>query len=94
MAMGARVSKASEAIQRAIAEDICPKCKRESVNSGFGLMGGGYGPYWFCVIDDCEWFYKKQLCTECDSMCDDGDYQCPDHLVTKAKPPTGKRGRE
>lgn len=38
----------------------CPKCGGE-VERGFGLMGGGYGPYVFCTSDnECDWMFKKQ----------------------------------
>lgn len=35
----------------------CPDCGSE-LEAGFGLMGGGYGPYWGC--DVCPYFYKEQ----------------------------------
>jgi len=38
----------------------CPKCTTE-LEGGFGLAGGGYGPYLFCPADDCDFFRKKQL---------------------------------
>ncbi len=42
----------------------CPKCGGALVD-GFGLMGGGYGPYAFCDGDDCDYFVKYR--------CADGD---------------------
>jgi hypothetical protein len=37
----------------------CPKCGGD-VQGGFGLAGGGYGPYWYCENDDCDYFDKIQ----------------------------------
>ena len=44
----------------------CPRCGSTTI-SGFGLMGGGYGPYVVCSNDNeeatnirCGWFYKEQ----------------------------------
>jgi len=38
----------------------CPKCGGE-VGRGFGLMGGGYGSYVYCVSDnECDWMFKQQ----------------------------------
>jgi hypothetical protein len=37
----------------------CPKCKQPVV-MGYGLAGGGIGPYWACETDECDFFYKKQ----------------------------------
>lgn len=36
----------------------CPKCGEHSVEMGFGLAGGGYGPYAYCIADDCGYFEK------------------------------------
>lgn len=36
----------------------CPRCGAEDVSSGFGLAGGGYGPYESC--DSCDWFAKRE----------------------------------
>ncbi len=36
----------------------CPRC-HSPASSGFGLMGGGYGPYLFCD-GNCGWYYKEQ----------------------------------
>ena len=38
-------------------DNKCPNCSAELVE-GFGLMGGGFGPYWAC--DACPYFYKEQ----------------------------------
>jgi hypothetical protein len=38
----------------------CPRCG-SWITPGFGLMGGGFGPYWFCNNDDCDWFRKECL---------------------------------
>jgi hypothetical protein len=40
--------------------DKCPHHNVESV-MGFGLAGGGYGPYVFCPIDGCDYFAKLYL---------------------------------
>ncbi len=42
----------------------CPKCQGPT-DTGYGLMGGGVGPYVFCAGDEagddgCGWFYKEQ----------------------------------
>ena len=37
--------------------EVCPKCGRKTV-FGFGLAGGGYGPYVFCEADD---YFAKQF---------------------------------
>lgn len=45
----------------------CPKCGSGTI-AGFGLMGGGVGPYVICdgerddatVGMECGWFYKEQ----------------------------------
>lgn len=40
----------------------CPMCGG-AVEMGFGLAGGGYGPYWFCDSEEapgCLWFVKRQ----------------------------------
>ena len=39
---------------------ICPKCKA-STERGFGLAGGGYGPYVLCTRDKCDFFKKIQI---------------------------------
>lgn len=38
----------------------CPRCGEESVLQGFGLAGGGYGPYEMCDADGCDWFAKRE----------------------------------
>ena len=38
-------------------QEKCPKCGDETI-AGFGLLGGGYGPYVCC--NSCDWFYKRQ----------------------------------
>lgn len=42
-----------------LSAQTCPLCGGP-VELGFGLAGGGYGPYIYCVVGDCEWFYKEQ----------------------------------
>lgn len=37
----------------------CPKCGSE-LAMGFGLAGGGYGPYEYCTNDKCIQFTKWQ----------------------------------
>ncbi len=37
----------------------CPKCG-EPTYSGFGLAGGGYGPYAYCTAEGCDYFEKWQ----------------------------------
>lgn len=49
-----------EHTQQPHAEDgSCPKCGSHDIGSGYGLAGGGCGPYWFCNEDACTWFYKE-----------------------------------
>jgi hypothetical protein len=43
--------------------ETCPKCGGE-VQGGFGLAGGGYGAYKFCVEDACDWFEKTPMTAE------------------------------
>lgn len=38
----------------------CPKCGAPTVD-GFGLAGGGYGPYTYCENDKCDYFDKTHL---------------------------------
>lgn len=38
----------------------CPKCG-EPTGDGFGLAGGGYGPYTYCTSDACDYFDKVFL---------------------------------
>jgi hypothetical protein len=37
----------------------CPKCGAPT-EMGFGLAGGGYGPYAYCSDDACDYFEKWQ----------------------------------
>lgn len=37
----------------------CPKCGAE-LEMGYGLAGGGMGPYVFCSNEDCDYFVKFQ----------------------------------
>lgn len=45
----------------------CPKCGGNTF-AGFGLMGGGMGPYVACdgigEAKACDWFYKEQSKSE------------------------------
>ncbi len=61
-----------------VAPERCPKCNG-SVDTGFGLMGGGFGSYWFCERDSCDWFAKIQSCPECDDACPAGKFTCDEH---------------
>lgn len=36
----------------------CPKCGAH-IDLGFGLLGGGYGPYKTCSNDYCGWMWKQ-----------------------------------
>jgi hypothetical protein len=38
----------------------CPKCGTPT-EGGFGLAGGGYGPYVYCPADGCGYFAKQYL---------------------------------
>jgi hypothetical protein len=40
--------------------DTCPKCGAET-EKGFGLAGGGYGVYAYCVTEGCDYFAKMQI---------------------------------
>lgn len=40
-------------------DDKCPQCGVELM-MGFGLAYGGYGPYWVCEADDCDYVFKRQ----------------------------------
>jgi hypothetical protein len=42
-----------------IEKDPCPKCGTQVIY-GYGLMGGGIGPYRLCPNDDCDFFEKTQ----------------------------------
>ncbi len=37
----------------------CPKCGGD-IEVGYGFMGGGIGPYAFCVNAKCDYFVKEQ----------------------------------
>lgn len=39
--------------------EVCPKCGTETI-FGFGMAGGGYGPYVACDSDTCDFFAKRQ----------------------------------
>jgi hypothetical protein len=43
---------------RYVNADRCPTCG-DRLHAGFGLAGGGYGPYAWC--EGCNFFAKKQL---------------------------------
>lgn len=43
---------------------FCPSCGKPT-EQGFGLAGGGYGPYCFCSDDNCNFFAK--ICLPMDS---------------------------
>jgi hypothetical protein len=41
--------------------ETCPKCKQKTVRWGYGLFGGGMGPWEVCDSGGvCDWFAKKQ----------------------------------
>lgn len=40
-------------------DEACPLCGGD-IYYGFGLMGGGYGAYEFCLNDDCGFFDKEE----------------------------------
>lgn len=37
----------------------CPDCGGP-LELGYGAMGGGMGPYVFCLADNCQWWLKRQ----------------------------------
>jgi hypothetical protein len=39
--------------------DGCPKCGADLAH-GYGLAGGGMGPYTYCENDSCDYFVKAQ----------------------------------
>lgn len=39
--------------------EVCPKCGAETI-FGYGLCGGGMGPYVVCSADGCDYFSKKR----------------------------------
>lgn len=40
--------------------DTCPKCGNTELHHGYGLAGGGIGPYRTCLNDDCDFFEKTE----------------------------------
>ena len=38
---------------------LCPKCNSE-LEMGYGLAGGGIGPYVYCSNEQCDYFEKFQ----------------------------------
>ena len=38
---------------------ICDKCGKE-MQCGYGLAGGGIGPYFYCETENCNGFVKFQ----------------------------------
>jgi len=36
----------------------CPRCGAW-IELGYGLMGGGFGPYKFCQNEACDWMWKN-----------------------------------
>lgn len=59
------VAKVRASIATVRASGKCPECGGQ-LEFGFGLAGGGYGPYVFCSGSDgdgagaCEFFLKEQ----------------------------------
>lgn len=47
--------------------DRCPRCGAE-LWLGYGLAGGGFGPYSSCTSDDCDYFAKSQECVVCETV--------------------------
>jgi hypothetical protein len=45
---------------RVVEATKCPKCWG-AVIMGFGLMGGGFGPYVYCMTSYCTWMMKEQM---------------------------------
>ncbi len=39
--------------------EACPTCGKPT-EYGYGLMGGGLGPYVLCSGDECDFFAKQQ----------------------------------
>lgn len=48
---------------------LCPKCGGE-LDIGYGLAGGGVGPYVYCSRDECDFFEKFEEVEDVD----DPDY--------------------
>jgi hypothetical protein len=63
-------------------EGNCPECG-DKVIDGFGLMGGGYGPYWTCDNPKCSYLYKVNLPVEQPSNYID---KIADRIIAKASP--------
>ena len=41
--------------------ETCPKCGKKTVRYGYGLFGGGMGPWEVCDAEPrCDWYAKKQ----------------------------------
>lgn len=40
-------------------DEKCPKCGADTLY-GYGLAGGGFGVYWCCENDACDYFFKRQ----------------------------------
>ncbi len=60
------------------APEKCPKCGADT-EMGYGLMGGGMGPYWYCDGEnECDWFFKKRECRWCESTRPEGQLTCAD----------------
>ena len=38
---------------------LCKKCGKE-MRIGYGLAGGGFGPYFYCETEGCDGFEKFQ----------------------------------
>lgn len=39
--------------------DGCPRCGNDLIG-GFGVAGGGYGPWYICARADCQYFIKRE----------------------------------
>lgn len=63
---------------------ICEKCGQE-MECGYGLAGGGIGPYFYCETEGCDGFKKFQdtesaTCPKCKRTRNDFDCaedECP-----------------
>lgn len=40
-------------------DHLCPHCRSENIEVGFGLAGGGYGVYHYC--EDCGQILSKSV---------------------------------
>ena len=41
---------------------LCPLCGADLTDEfipGYGLAYGGFGTYWYCTSEDCDWYYKE-----------------------------------